>query len=152
MPYGLYNDPATFSSSVSLVLRGLSWKSVIAFLYDVAVLGRDFDSHMMNLSDLLRRFEQYGIKLSKKCQFLQNSLVFRLVSREGMQVPPGRLLELISVVYHCANEMFSLLFGPKFPLVSYSKVCIGGKALFIILWDRRQLSDGVQTKRRHLMN
>ena len=53
MPFGLWNAPATFSRSVSLVQRGLSWKSVIAFLDDVVVFGRDFDSHMVNLSDVL---------------------------------------------------------------------------------------------------
>ena len=57
MPFELCNAPATVSRSISLVLRGLSWKSVIAFLDDVVVLGRDFDSHMVNLSDVLRRFE-----------------------------------------------------------------------------------------------
>ena len=57
MSFGLCNAPATFSRLISLVLRGLSWKSVIAFLDDVVVLGRDFDSHMVNLSDVLRRFE-----------------------------------------------------------------------------------------------
>ena len=41
MTFGLCNAPATFSRSISLVLRGLSWKSVIAFLDDVVVLGRD---------------------------------------------------------------------------------------------------------------
>ena len=58
MPFGLCNVLATFSRSVSLVLRGVSWKSVIAFLDDVVVLGRDFDGHMVNRSDVLRRFEQ----------------------------------------------------------------------------------------------
>ena len=65
-PFGLCNAPATFSRSVSLVLRGLSWTSVIAFLDDVIVLDRDFDSHMVSLSDVLGRFEQYGIKLKPK--------------------------------------------------------------------------------------
>ena len=41
MPFGLCNTPATFSRSVSLVLRGLSWKSVIALLDVVVVLGRE---------------------------------------------------------------------------------------------------------------
>ena len=77
MSFGLCNAPATFSRSVSLVLRRLSWKSVIAFLDDVVVLGRDFDNHMVNLSDILRLFEQYGMKLKpKKCQLLQHSVVF----------------------------------------------------------------------------
>ena len=62
----------------------------------------------------------------KKCQLLRNSVVFlgRLVSREGVQVPPGRLLEIVIGVYHCASEMFSLLLWsywdhiPKFALVA----------------------------------
>ena len=97
MPFGLCNAPATFSRSISLVLRGLSWKSVIAFLDDVVVLGRDFDSHMVNISDVLRRFEQHGMKLNpKKCQLLQDSVVFlgRLVSREGVQVPTGEITRI----------------------------------------------------------
>ena len=73
MPFGLWNAPANFSRSVSLVLRGFSWKSVIAFLDDVVVFGCDFDSHIVNLSDILRRFEQYGMKLKpNKCQDLLN--------------------------------------------------------------------------------
>ena len=73
MPFGLCNAQATFSRSVSLVLRRLSWKSVIVFLDDVVGLGRDFDSHMVNLPDVLMQFQQYGIKLKpKKCQHLQN--------------------------------------------------------------------------------
>ena len=49
---------------------------------------------MVNLYDVLRRFEQYGMKLkSKKCQLLQDSVVFlgRLVSRVGVQVPHGKI-------------------------------------------------------------
>ena len=97
MSFGLCNAPATFSRSISLVLRGLSWKSAIAFLDDVAVLGRDFDNHMVNLSDVLRRFEQYVMKLKpKKCQLLQDLVVFlgRLVSREGVQVPSGEITRI----------------------------------------------------------
>ena len=71
MPFGLWNAPATFCRSVSLLLRGLFWKSVKVFLDDVIVLGRDFASHMVNLSDVLRRFEQYGMKLKpRKCKLL----------------------------------------------------------------------------------
>ena len=97
MPFGLCNAPATFSHSVCLVLRRLSWKSVIAFLDDVVVLGRDFDSHLVNLANVLRRFEQYGIKLKpKKYQLLQNSVAFlgRLVNREGVQFPPGEITRI----------------------------------------------------------
>ena len=70
---------------------------------------------MVNLSDVLRRFEQYGMKLKpKKCQLLQDSVVFlgRLVSREEVQVPPGEITRISNWgVYHCASEMFSPLLG-----------------------------------------
>ena len=97
MLFGLCNPPATFSRLSFLVLMGLSWKCGIAFLDEVVVLGRDFDSHMVNLSYVLRRFEQYGMKLkSEKCQLLQPSVVFlgRLVSRECVQVPPGEITRI----------------------------------------------------------
>ena len=93
MPFGLYNAPATFSRSVSLLLRVLSRKSVIAFL------GRDFDSHMVNLSDVLGRFEKYGRKLKpNKCQLFQKSVVFlgRQGNREGVQVHPGEITRIVN--------------------------------------------------------
>ena len=99
MPFGLCNAPATFNRAVLLMLRGISWKSVIAFLDDLVILGRDFDSHLRNLSEVLRRFDQYGMKLKqKKCQLLQSSVVFlgRLVSSEGVQVPPGDIERVVN--------------------------------------------------------
>ena len=151
MRFELCNAPATFSRLVSLVLRGLSWKSVAAVLDDVAILGRDFDIHMVNLSDVLRRFEQYGIKLKlKKCQLLLNSVVFlgRLVSREGVQVPSGignwgvplckRDVPSFIGVLHSVWSIFQSLHWWKNPCM--------------ILWDLQLHSDGVQSKRRHLIN
>ena len=155
MPFGLCYAPATFSRLVSLVLRGLSWKSVVAFLDDVVVLGRDFDSHMVNLSDVLRRSEQYGMTLKpKKCQLLQNSVVFigRLVSRKGDKSLLGRLLELVIGVYHCARAMFSLLLGSYISIGIILQRLHWWQSPCMILWDRQLHSDGVQSKRRHLMN
>ncbi len=39
MGFGLCNAPATYSRVMNLVLRGLTWKTVLAFLDDIAVLG-----------------------------------------------------------------------------------------------------------------
>ena len=99
MPFGLCNAPATFSRAVSLVLRGISLKSVIAFLDDVVIQGRDYDSHLMNISEVLRRFDQYGMKLKpKKCQLLQSSVLFlgRLVCSEGAHVPSGNIERVVN--------------------------------------------------------
>jgi hypothetical protein len=42
MAFGLCNSPATYARVINLVLRGLNWKVVMAFLDDILVLGRDF--------------------------------------------------------------------------------------------------------------
>jgi hypothetical protein len=49
MAFGLCNSPATYTRVINLVLRGLHWKVVLAFLDDILVLGKDFEGHLVNL-------------------------------------------------------------------------------------------------------
>ena len=65
MAFGLCtgNSPATYARVINLVLRGLNWKVVLAFLDDILVLGRDFEGHLANLRAVLVRFRKYGLKL-----------------------------------------------------------------------------------------
>ena len=93
---------------------------------------------MVNLSDILRRFEEYGMKLMpKKCQLLQDSVVIfgRLVSREGVQVPPGGITRIGNWgVPLCKREVQSFIgvlnfhrdHIPKFALVATSLYDIMG--------------------------
>ena len=77
MGYGLTGAPATFSRAVGLILRGLTWKTVLAFLDDILILGSSFDDHLKNLSETLGRFRKYGLKLkAKKCVFFQKEVEF----------------------------------------------------------------------------
>ena len=46
MPFGLCNSPATYSRAISLVLRGLTWKSILSFLDDICALGKSFEEHL----------------------------------------------------------------------------------------------------------
>ena len=56
MIFGLCNAPATFARAMQLVLRGLTWDIVLAFLDDILVMGKDFESHMENLERYLSDF------------------------------------------------------------------------------------------------
>ncbi len=77
MGFGLCNAPATYSRVMNLVLRGLTWKTVLAFLDDVVVLGTNFRNHIDNLKDVLLRFRSYGLKLKpKKCVLFQREIEF----------------------------------------------------------------------------
>ena len=151
MLFGLCNAPATFSCSISLVLRGLSWMSVIAFLNDVVVLGRDFDSHMVNLSDVLRRFEQYVMKLKpKKCQLLQYSVVFlgRLVSREGVQVPHGEITRIGNWgVPLCKRDVQSFIGVLNFHRDHIPKFALVAKPLYDAMGPSAMLSWGTEQEK-----
>jgi hypothetical protein len=46
---------------INLVLRGLNWKVVLAFLDYILVLGKDFEGHLANLRAVLVRFKEYGM-------------------------------------------------------------------------------------------
>ena len=77
MPFGLCNSPATYSRMVSLVLRGLTWDVVLAFLDDILVLGSDFENHLRNLEEVFKRMREYQLKLKpRKCELLQEEVSF----------------------------------------------------------------------------
>ena len=89
MGFGLTNSPATFSRVVSLVLRGLMWKTVLAFLDDILVMGKSFEEHLQNLEETLKRFRQYGLKLKpRKCILFQSEVEFlgRIVSSNQLKI------------------------------------------------------------------
>ena len=48
MCLGLCWAPATYARAMNLGLRGLTWKTVLAFLDDVVVLGKNFEDHVAN--------------------------------------------------------------------------------------------------------
>lgn len=53
---------------MNLVLRGLYWKKVLAFLDDILVLGKNFQDYLDNIIEVLQRFRSYGLKLKpQKC-------------------------------------------------------------------------------------
>ena len=89
MSFGLCNAPGTYARVMNLLLRGLTWKTVLAFLDDILVLGTDFQSHLNNLREIFQRFRKYQLKLKpRKCQLFRKSVEFlgRKVSQNGLQI------------------------------------------------------------------
>ena len=89
MGFGLCNAPATYSRIMNLVLRGLNWNTVLAFLDDIIVMGKNFDDHLVNLEDVLKKFRDYGLKLKpRKCELCKPKVKFlgRWVGEEGLQL------------------------------------------------------------------
>lgn len=77
MGFGLTGAPGTYARAMNLVLRGLTWKTVLAFLDDIIVLGNCFSEHLKNLREVLQRFKDYGLKLKpRKCALFKQEVEF----------------------------------------------------------------------------
>ena len=91
MAFGLCNAPATFMRVMGLVLRGLTWKHILAYLDDVIVLGRGFPDQLAHLKTTFDRFRKYNLKLKpKKCDLFRKEVTFlgKHVSPEGISLNP----------------------------------------------------------------
>ncbi len=94
MGFGLCNAPATFQRAMMLVLRGLSWTEVLAYLDDVIVLGRSFEDHLDNIKKVFQQFRDHSLKLKpRKCFLFQKEVPFlgKLVNASGVHVAPAKI-------------------------------------------------------------
>ncbi len=92
MPMGLKNSPPTFQRLMELVLRGLHWTKCVIYLDDIICMGKDFEDHMTNLTDILTRFREAGLKLNPaKCHFCKASVTYmgHVVSKDGLSLDPS---------------------------------------------------------------
>jgi hypothetical protein len=48
MSFGLCGPPTAYTRMMNMVLRGLTWNIVLAFLEDILVMGKSFEDHMRN--------------------------------------------------------------------------------------------------------
>jgi hypothetical protein len=89
MSFELCNAPGTYARVMSLILRGLIWNTVLAFLDDILVLGSGFQSHLTNLKHVFEHFRQYQLKLKpRKCVLFTKTVEFlgRKVSANGLEI------------------------------------------------------------------
>ena len=98
MAFGLCNAPATFQRVIQLVLRGLTWKEVLAYLDDIMIVGSTFIRHLQNLCEVFRRFREHNLKLKpKKCQLFRKEVKFlgKIVSGQGIAVNPENVAAVL---------------------------------------------------------
>jgi hypothetical protein len=94
MGFGLTGAPSTFQSAINLVLQGLTWNEVLAYLDDVIVPGTSFEQGLDRLWKVLLRFEANNLKLKpRKCRLFCTETEFlgRLVTQDGIAVPDAKI-------------------------------------------------------------
>ncbi len=98
MPFGLSNAPAGFQRAMNLVLRGLTWTHVLAYLDDVIVPGKSFENGLDNLILTFERARKHHLKFKpKKCALFQAEVevLGKYVSRHGVHVTPGKMEKIM---------------------------------------------------------
>nr|VZI11278.1 unnamed protein product [Spirometra erinaceieuropaei] len=92
MPFGLRNVSQTFQRFIDRVLRGLPF--VYVYIEDVLVASRDVEEHLLHLTLLFDRFQQFGVTLHPaKCILGATSLEFlgHLIDSNGIWSLPSKV-------------------------------------------------------------
>ena len=91
MPFGLKSAGATFSRLIQQVLQDLPMEIVLYYLDDVLILSENIPDHIRDLTDVLKRFKETGLKLQpKKCHFFTKTIDFlgHRITPEGLSPNP----------------------------------------------------------------
>lgn len=70
MPFGLRNAPASFQRLIDKVKRTLVGVMILAYLDDIILLSKDFESHLRDLDRVFQALRHYQLRAKReKCQF-----------------------------------------------------------------------------------
>ncbi len=92
LPFGISSAPALFQRIMSNVLDGLP--RVVSFADDIALTGDNDQDHLQNLSAVLQRLKQHGLRANKsKCAFLQPSVEYlgHVIDSNGVRASDSKL-------------------------------------------------------------
>ena len=94
MGFGLCNAPATFQRIINLVLRGMIWNQVLAYIDDVIVLGKTFTNGLNTLKQVFQRLRNHNLKLKpRKCVLFKTSVNFlgKKIDTQGVSISDDKV-------------------------------------------------------------
>ena len=91
LPMGLRNSGMTFQKMVTLLMSGMLYSEVLAYLDDCILYSKSIKQHFHTLEEVLKRFSNAGLKLKpRKCHILQEQIIYLgyLVDAQGIRPNP----------------------------------------------------------------
>ena len=85
LPYGVASAPAIFQKLMDQVLQGID--GVICYLDDILITGKNTETHMNHLEEVLKRLSAHNFKAKReKCAFFQHSVSYlgHVIDSEGI--------------------------------------------------------------------
>lgn len=92
LPFGVSNGPSHFMRYMHTVLKGI--KNVMIYLDDIICFNKTVQDHMATLHTVLRRLDDFNLKISlKKCQFFKAEVQFLgfFLSSNGVRSNPEKV-------------------------------------------------------------
>ena len=86
LPFGVSSAPAIFQRVMNKVLKNL--KKTTNFFDDFLVTGSDNEEHLKNLSEVLKRIRDHGLRLKEdKCSFFQSfeQYLGHIIAKHGIR-------------------------------------------------------------------
>ena len=97
MPFGLTGAPATFQRLVDTMLRGIQYNTVLAYLDDIIIIGKDVADCRNNLAEVFARIRSANLKLKPtKCELFKDEISYlgHIVSARGVQTDPKKIKQV----------------------------------------------------------
>lgn len=92
LPFGVASAPAIFQREIEKILQGQPGAS--CYLDDLLVTGKDEETHLKHLDDVLSRLREAGVKLHpSKCEFMKPSVEYlgHRIDKEGLHPITSKL-------------------------------------------------------------
>ena len=93
LPFGVSTAPAIFQRTIDSLLQGIP--NVCAYLDDILITGKSDEDHLQNLSAVLSKLQDAGLRLKKsKCNFLAESVEYlgHVISGKGLHPTKAKVL------------------------------------------------------------
>ena len=92
LPFGIASAPTIFQRAMDTLLKGIP--HVICYIDDLLVTSLTEEEHVQNLTQVLHRLQEQGMRLKReKCAFLQNEVEYLgyQIDANGVHTAPSKL-------------------------------------------------------------
>lgn len=100
LPMGLRNSGMTFQKMVTLLMSGMLYSEVLAYLDDCILYSKSVQQHFKTVEEVLHRFKGAGLKLKpRKCHLFQKEIVYLgfLVDKDGIRPNPEAVRKIMEL-------------------------------------------------------
>ena len=104
MPPGVKTGPKIFQAAIDRLIQGMDGKApipkTVCVMDDICVTGSTPEEHFNNLTELLTRLSDAGLRLNKeKCKFYQEQVKFlgKIIDKDGQRMDPAIIQAIVDM-------------------------------------------------------